>query len=247
MERTFKATDRHGAEMEFELIQPTDLLERESEMEYRKAYSAAIKEGVLPREKMRDIFKEHGIWTQEDEDQFMSLVKQISVLNVKLDNAVKQGQDDECIKLAGEMGKLRIQMLQLFTIQQSAYMQSCEGYAEIVRLEALMASCVVIKANKQRYWKNYRDYVIERDNNARSTVPTQAMLVNNVDLERRRDEAIAEYPEQKWLKVLQKDIVARAAEEAKAQMIKRVEEAVHAEQVASGNKEGDAGNQGANS
>ena len=242
MDRTFKAIDRHGAEMEFELIPATDLLERESEMEYRKAYSAAIKEGVLPREKMRDIFKEHGIWTQEDDDQFMSLVKEISALNIKLDNAAKQGMDDECIKLAGEMGKLRIQMLQLFTIQQSAYMQSCEGYAEIVRLEALMASCVVIKVNKQRYWKNYRDYVIERDNNARSTVPTQAMLINNVDLERRRDDAIAEYPEQKWLKILQKDMISKATEEAKAKMVKRVEEAIHAEQVASEHKEGDVSN-----
>ena len=247
MDRTFKAIDRHGAEMEFELIQANDLLERESEMEYRKAYSAAIKEGILPREKMREIFKENGIWTQEDEDEFVQLVRNISALNIKLDNAVKQGQDDECIKLAGEMSKLRIKMLQLFTIQQSAYMQSCEGYAEIVRLEALMASCVVIKANKQRYWKNYKDYVIERDSNMRSTVPTQALLTNNSFLEARRDEAIAEYPEQKWLKALQQDIITKATEDAKVKMNERLQGALNAEKVASQDNRSESGDQGTTS
>ncbi len=231
MERTFKAIDRHGAEMEFELIDPTDLLERESEMEYRKAYSAALKEGVLPREKMRDIFKETGIWSDDDEARFMTLIKEIGGLEIKLDQAVKQGKDDECIKIAGEMGKLRIQMLKLFTVQQSAYMQSCEGYAELVRLESLMASCILVKANKQRYWKNYKDYVIERDGNVRSTVPTQALLVNNVYLEERRDQTVSEFPEQKWLKSLKHDFFLKAAEDAKAHMVERVKEAVNASEV----------------
>src|SRR5688572_33159529 len=128
MDRTFKAIDRHGAEMEFELIEPTDLLERDSEMEYRKAYSAAIKEGILPREKMRELFKEYGIWTKEDEDQFSLLVRDLSQINLKLEDANKRGEDNECIKLAGEMGTKRVRLLQLFTVQQASYMQSCEGY-----------------------------------------------------------------------------------------------------------------------
>jgi hypothetical protein len=247
MDMVFKAVDRHGAEMEFELIPPTDLLERESEMEYRKAYSAAIKEGILPREKMRNIFKDSGIWTSEDEAKFTDLVREIGLLNIKLDNAVKEGKDDECIKIAGEMGKLRVQMLQLFTIQQSAYMQSCEGYAELVRLEALMASRIVIKANKQRYWKNYKDYVIERDNNDRSTVASQAMTLNNVFLEQQRDIIIGEYPEQKWLQQLQKEIIEKASEQAKAKLAERVREAINADKGATGDNQGDAVNQGANS
>ena len=61
MDRTFKAIDRHGAEMDFELIEATDILVREADMIYRKAYSEAIKEGILPREKMREIFDKNGM------------------------------------------------------------------------------------------------------------------------------------------------------------------------------------------
>jgi hypothetical protein len=242
MERTFKAIDRHGAEMEFELILPTDLLERESEMEYRKAYSAAIKEGILPREKMREIFKENGIWTKTDDDNFTQLVREIGGINLKLDDATKRGDQDECIKLAGEMGLKRVRLLQLFTVQQASYMQSCEGYAEIVRLEALMASCVVIKANKQRYWKTYRDYVLERDHNEKSTVARGAMEINNAVLESRRDDVIAEYPEQRWLKQLHAEQVEKAKEDAKQLIAERVKEALSANKVEGGNNEGDSGN-----
>lgn len=243
MDRVFKAVDRHGAELEFELIEPTDALERESEMEYRKAYSAAIKEGILPREKMREIFKENGIWGKEDEDRFTLLIREISQINLKLDDAAKRGEEDECIKLAGEMGIKRVRLLQLFTVQQASYMQSCEGYAELVRLEALMASCIVTKANKQRYWKNYKDYVIERDHNERSTVAAGAMTVNNTILEAKRDDVISEYPEQKWLKQLQSEQIEKAKQDAKDFIAGRVKEALSANSVEGGNTKGDSGNQ----
>lgn len=246
MSSSFKAKDRYGAEIEFEIVEINESLERESEMEYRKAYSAAIKEGILPREKMRNIFKENGIWTQEDEDKFTALVKDIALLNIKLEDATKQGRDDECIKIAGEMGKLRLEMLQLFTIQQSAYMQSCEGYAEIMRLESLLASRVVVKANKQRYWKTYKDYVIERDQNDRSTVATEAMIVNNSLLEKERDLVISEYPEQRWLKQLQKDLVDKATEKAKEELVRRVGDAANADENKDSTIKNDVSNQGTN-
>jgi len=49
MDKIFKAIDRYGAEMEFEIIEPTDALTREADMIYRKAYSEAMKEGIRGR------------------------------------------------------------------------------------------------------------------------------------------------------------------------------------------------------
>ena len=247
MSRTFKAIDRHGAEMEFELIEATDTLIREGDMIYRKAYSEAIKEGILPREKMREIFDKNGIWTKDDDDEFRHLVADLTTLSLSLEDASKRSDNSECIKISGEMGILRVKMLRLFSVQQASYMQSCEGYAELTKLESLMASCVVIKTTKQRYWKNYKDYVIERDHNTTSNVPEKAMEFNNSLLEKMRDDTINEYPEQKWLQAQQAEIIELAKQEARATLVRRVKEAIDGNKVEGGNTTGVAGSEGANS
>lgn len=233
MNRIFKAVDRHGAEVEFELIEADLALERESEMQYRIAYSIALKEGILPREKMRQIFKENGIWNEDDEKVITNIIKDISTLQFKLEDATKRGDKDECIKIAGELAKNRLRMWQLFMVQQSSYVNSCEGYAELIRLESLMASCVVIKANKQRYWKTYKDYILERDHNGKATVALNAMELRNQLADEEKDKLIQEYPEQKWLKQVHMDILEKAQLEAKDMIVKRAEEAVNGNKVES--------------
>jgi hypothetical protein len=222
MDKSFKAVDRYGAEMEFEIIEPTDILTREADMIYRKAYSEAMKEGILTREKMREIFNKHGVWTKEDDDGFRAMVGKLTDLNFKLEDVSKKGETSECIKIAGEMGQIRLDMLKSFNIQQSAYLQSCEGYAELMRLESLMASCVVIKSNKQRYWKNYKDYVIERDQNDKSNVAVKALACRNMMYEQDRDDIINAYPEQRWLKEKHSEIVEKAKEEAQKVLLERL-------------------------
>jgi len=247
MDRTFRAIDRHGAEMEFELIEATDILIREADMIYRKAYSEAIKEGILPREKMREIFDKNGIWTKDDDDDFRRLVSDITSLSLSLEEASKRSDNNECIKISGEMGILRVKMLRLFSVQQASYMQSCEGYAELTKLESLMASCVIIKATKQRYWKNYKDYVIERDQNATSNVPEKAMEFNNSLLEKMRDDTINEYPEQKWLKTQHAEMVEKAKQDARETLVRRIKEAIDGDKVEGGSSAGTIGPEGADS
>ena len=42
MDKTFKAIDRYGVEVEFEITEPTLIEEREGEMQYRIAFSKAL-------------------------------------------------------------------------------------------------------------------------------------------------------------------------------------------------------------
>jgi len=235
--RVFKAKDLYGAEMEFELREPERDAIISADMQYRIAYSMALKEGILPREKMRDIFKENDIWNEADEAKITSLIKELGVLTLKLDDVTKRGDKDECIKVAEEMAKTRVQLFQVFLIQHSCFINSCEGYAELVKLEALMAASVFIKANNQRYWKTYKDYLLERDHNSIATVAIEAANVNNTILEERKDVLINDYPEQKWLHKMQADMLEAATQQAKAMIKQRVEEAFNVDvenQVTSG-------------
>jgi hypothetical protein len=239
--RVFKAIDRYGAELEFELKEPDNDAVRHSDMQYRIAYSAALKEGILPREKMREIFKENGIWDDDDETAMMDILKELASLTLKLDDTAKRGDKDECIKIAGEMGKTRVRMFQMFMVQQSCFMNSCEGFAELVRLESLMASSVVIKANGVRYWKTYKDYVIERDHNDKATVAAETGKVNSLVLDEKKDELINEYPEQKWLRQIHSEFLQIAQQRAREMIQEKVKEAVDADKVASANTINESG------
>lgn len=235
MDRTFKATDRFGAEIEFELREPDKEAIRISDMQYRIAYSVALKEGILPREKMREIFKESGIWDDDDEKSITNVIKDLSITTLKLEEASKRGDRDECIKIAGDMASLRIRMFQLFLVQHSCFLNSCEGYAELVRLESLMALSVFIKHTNQRYWKAYKDYVIERDQNDKSNVVFNASTLNNKLLELKKDELVNEYPEQRWLQKVHAEILEAATNHARQVISDKVEEIKKNDSVATEN------------
>ena len=87
IERIFKANDRNGSSCEFELKPPGVGEENEGERQYRIAYSKALVEGIFPREKLRELMREHGMWTDEDDRELKKAVGKIAVFQVELRNA----------------------------------------------------------------------------------------------------------------------------------------------------------------
>lgn len=225
-DRVFKAKDRHGAEMEFEIIEVTRAVEMEADINYRKAYAKSLKHGLLPREALRKMMRDNEIWTDEHEKELKECIVEIARLEVSLKHNETGGNKEECLKVAGDLAKVRRRMWELALIQQSAFMNSsCEAYAEMIRIESQIAASVVIKANGQRYWKDYQEYVLERDTNEISTVPIEAMDVANDELAGRQKEITESQPEQQWLKQFKLDTV-EARESAQKELQERVEAAV---------------------
>lgn len=198
--RDFKAVDRYGATVEFSLREPTFVEENEAEMQYRVAYTQALKNGILPRDTMRKVMEENEFWDEGDEKELKSIISDIAAEELKLHAAESEGQTTECAEIAKKIGELRMDMWKLFIVQQNPMMNSCEGYAETVKQESLMAACTVVKASNQRYWKNYREYVIERDGNEKATVAGKAREVQMLLLTEASMENIRALPEQKWVK-----------------------------------------------
>lgn len=209
--KEFKAIDRYGAEMEFEFIVPTMAIEQESQMNYRIAYGKALSIGVLPREKMREIMRENGIWEESQESELKDIIRSIAELEVKMQHVMTAGNDKECNNIAGQLAEKRNRMWSLYMVSQMPIINSCEGYADVIKQESEMAACVRIKANGQRYWADYKQYVLERDENTKSTVPQKAMEIQAEIMESRRQEIVNAYPEAKWLETIKNALFARKA------------------------------------
>jgi len=213
MERTFKAVDRNGGIVDFELVTPSVAVENEGERHYRVAFSNALKEGIFPREKMREVMREYGMWSEEDDKQLKEAVGKIAVLQIELKQAETEGDEEKCSELAREIASTRRRMWELFLVQQSVYMNSAEGVAELVKTEAIMAACTVVKATGKRYWENYSEFVRERDLNQRATVYTHVVELYTKILDNARKELTDDYPEYKYLKATEERMLDREVEE----------------------------------
>jgi hypothetical protein len=225
--RIFKATDRNGALTEFELKVPGLAEDNEGDRHYRIAYSKALKEGVFPREKLREIMREHEMWTPEDDSAMKKAVGQIAVAQMALHNAETEGNDKECRRIAKDMSDARRRMWELFLVQQSVYMNSAEGVAELIKVDAIMAASVMVKGTNSRYWKDYSEYVKERDLNSKSTVYSEAAKVQMALLDEVRKGIFAEYAEAKYLRSAQDRIIDREIEEQVAKTLsEKVDKAI---------------------
>lgn len=227
-ERQFKANDRNGNLTEFELKEPTLAEENEGERQYRVAFNRALLEGLLPKEKQKDLMKEHGIWDDEDDKKFKKVVGMLAILQSELSKAETSGDEKACTSIAVELNDTRIEMWRLFLLQQSVYQNSVEGVAELVKAETIMASCVTVKSTGRRYWKDYKEFVIERDENKVSTVYLQATQIQSKIMSETTKELMSAYPETKYLKntkeyILDNQLQQEVIEQVKERVYKAAE------------------------
>ncbi len=227
VERIFRATDRNGNACEFELMLSTVGTENEGERQYRIAYSKSLVEGVFPREKLREVMKDHGMWTEEDDAAMKKAVGKIALLQIGLKNAEAEGDKDLCTEIAAKIAVQRRRMLELFLIQQTVYMNSAEGVAEMVKTEAIMAACTLVKSTGKRYWVDYAEYVRERDLNTTSSVYATVIHLQASLLDETRLDLISDYPEAVYLKTTEERMIDREIEEEVLKTIhKRAEKAI---------------------
>jgi hypothetical protein len=229
IDRIFKAVDRHGNTVEFELKAPGLNEENEGERQYRVAYSKALAEGIFPREKFREIMREHGMWTEDDDKQLKKAVGTIALLQIDLKNAEAEGDKDACLKAAKGISEARRRMWELFLVQQSVYMNSAEGVAEMIKTETIMAACTLVKATGNRYWSDYGEYVRERDLNTTSTVYARVIELQSKILDHAREDLVSDYPEYKYLKsaedrMLDRELQEEVVKELRLRADKAIEE-----------------------
>jgi len=227
IKRDFNAKDRFGADMQFELIPPRLAEDAEGERYYKVAYSKALAEGIFPREKLRHIMKDHGMWTDVDEKKYKTIVAKIALLHAELLKEEQSGGTEKCEDLAKEMDGERNKMWELFLIQQSVFMNSAEAMAELVKTEAVMAACTRLRATGERYWKTYEEFVREKEQNDKSTVYMEVVNVQTALIQAIREDVEGKYPESKYLKDVRESVMDRAIEDdVQKEIAKRKETAL---------------------
>jgi hypothetical protein len=225
IERVFKAKDRNGADMEFELVPPNIAAENEGERQYRVAFSKALTEGIFPREKLRQVMRSHNMWTEDDESILKKTIGKIAILQMKLHEAETEGNDKKCHEIATELAKARQYMWQLFMVQQTVYLNSAEGVAEMIKTESIMAFCTQVKATGERYWKDYAEYIRERDFNTKSSVYANVTNIQSQLLDAVRNNLMQDYPEFKYMKSIEDRMVDREIEEEVLKILRERTEA----------------------
>ncbi len=192
MSKTFKAKDRYGAETEF-CIADTGILEsNEADLNYKIAFSKALTAGILTRDRMIEEMRINNIWNDELQTELENLSKEIALLEFKFNR-------EKTAELADKLVKSRERLWTLIGIQQGPLINSCEGMAELIRQDALMAARVRIKANNQRYWKNYSEFIKERDSEVESDVINKLMMLQTEEMNEKRNKILLDCVERKWM------------------------------------------------
>lgn len=197
--KEFKALDRFGNEHIFEIVDHTTKEENDAEIQYRIAYTHALKAGLLTRESMIQIMKDSGSWTIDYENRLKEVTNKCGSIEAKLELAILSGNSKEAMDFAQELTSIRSELWELIKIKTSPLINSCEGVAEVIKNEALIASCVHIKG-QSKYWNSYKDYVIERDSNEKSTVASEMYECFAKYSENDRIAYINNLPEYKYIK-----------------------------------------------
>lgn len=166
------------------------------DIEFRKAWTFCLSEGVKTHAKLRDMFNDAGIWTAENERELNSLNIQIATLSIILEKHKQTKNFEKAKEAAFQIMEKRNRAMVLAEIKNEAYQYSCEGVASEVRLESYIAYATVYEDDySKKFFKNYEDFKDRRTEKA--SIDVYAAYLQIVIDENQNH--IREYPENKFL------------------------------------------------
>lgn len=178
----------------YAIVTPTQDELLELDMASRKAFSHAIREGLMVEFEAKRVFEKNGTWTDEHEKEIASLQMAIVTLEMRLaeTNAGADGRE-LCFKLMEH----RNRMMDMINHKARLFSaQTAEGYAEAVKTVALTWMCTVDSDNN-RVFKSREDFSDCSDDAFAATCYAKAMIVA-AGLQEQNLEF--KMPEQEWLK-----------------------------------------------
>lgn len=146
-----------GKDQEFLIKSPTLGDQREAQKVYNQAFSDAVKSGCIVRARMDDLLKEQGLWDDQKQQKLNTLQQQL------MDNEKTLAKGGISIKTAKEvainMKKIREEIRELISVRTNLDNHTAEGQADNARFNYLIASCLVYNTTKEKYFKNYEEYL----------------------------------------------------------------------------------------
>ena len=155
-ERVIEGVDLDGNEVEVLLRQPTAKDYRDSQIEYNKAFTTALKSKAPLRQKLVSYMRDQGVWDDEKQTQHDSLISEISALEDKL----KGGgiRLSEAREIALSLRGRREDFRELLSEKNALDQNSAEGQADNARFSELIRLCMLDPKSKKPCFMDQKAY-----------------------------------------------------------------------------------------
>lgn len=199
----------NNEEREFYFKQPTHKDILAIDMEYRKGYSNAIREGVMSEAEAKKLAEKQGAWTKEEELVLSQVTLQISLLESIVKNEDNKRSIEEIRKAAKDLSAKRSDMIEMISRKVDITSRSAEGYANQQKIHKLIELCCVEKTKEGdiRLFNGRKDYeeFVENNPDVLSQIVRNAYYFEYGDPEKMSKE----WPEYKFLQEEIKQEVAK--------------------------------------
>lgn len=192
---------------------------READWQYSRVYTKSLTEGITTSAEMMDILRRRGIIGPEFEQRASELTTNLNERLWSLESA-----DDFDIKrdTAVEVAEARDELFQWNQRLNGPMANTCEQMADDARLEYLTSSMIADEEGN-RIWETHEDYLKEENQALALKSRFEIMLY----LQGLEPDFLEKTPEAVAMKEVETDILAKAAEAAKAlEAVRKEEEAV---------------------
>ncbi len=183
------------------------------DMEYKRLFSLAVREGVMTVAEANKQMKETGAWAEEDTKEVSKYMASLAIMEIKLRD--REGEQTELDKLANEATVMRNKLMFKMRIQTEILDKTAEGIGEQAKIYKSIRYCLVDAETKDRVFDDVDEFeeFNEENPSAISYIYRKTYLY-----EHGLDEDIAEtWEETMYLKQRSEEIKKEAKEVEKQQ------------------------------
>lgn len=126
------------------------------DMEFRRIYSVAVREGIITQAEAIKQFRNSGAWTKEDEAEISDIMLRIS-LSENVINDHEQKMDDRR-EAALKVANMRSELLQKMSTRTNLFDHTAESMAEQQKLHQFIILCTYNEEDDERMFASKEDY-----------------------------------------------------------------------------------------
>tara|TARA_R100000315_G_C5234280_1_gene145532 strand:+ start:638 stop:1537 length:900 start_codon:yes stop_codon:yes gene_type:complete len=149
----------------YAILTPTSKINEDASMEYNRVFSKSLRNGALLRESLDTFMREQGLWDDEKEAEYTSLLMEIS----DKEKLLKLGgiKLSEAKELAINIKACRNLVKAMIENRNALDVNSAQGQAENARFNFLLINCLVYNdrtddnGNFERVYKTMDDFSSE--------------------------------------------------------------------------------------
>jgi hypothetical protein len=143
VDRVFETIDHKGQTIKLRILEPTYEINRLCDIEYKKAWTFFLEQGVKTRAKIEKSLEEAGVWTHKEEKQLKECETKAALFLMVMTKNIKEGKKAEARAAALQLREVRDIAAELHQIKHTGLSYSCEGAAMEVKAEAYVAFATV--------------------------------------------------------------------------------------------------------